>query len=309
MRLLIAGGSGFIGKNILLKTPHDWECVGTYNNSKEFPNFLKSNGLSRVNSVNVDMKDPLSVQNTFKRIGKEFDLCIYVLGNSDIGLASREPLIDVESNIHPLLNLLQAIRVGKFVFMSSGAVYEGHRGLVDPSLAVTPTNPYAVDKLSSELFIRFYRDSKKHIDSFVNIRFFGAYGPMEPTRKIFTNLIKSFEINQEDTYKIMGNGKNFIDAMYIDDAVEALLKITTSDKGNLTIDLCFGQPLTINELVLEVGRILGREVEIKHEGATAEYTTFFASPKAAETLFNFRPKNHLREGILRFAAYLRDFYS
>lgn len=306
MKVLVAGGSGFIGKNILLRTPHDMECVGTYNTSHDFPEFLNSNGLTHVKPVKVEMRDPECVKGTFKKIGNEFDVCIYVMGNSDIGLARREPLTDVQANIHSLLNLLKNTYTGKFIFMSSGAVYEGHSDLVHPDMRVMPTIPYSIDKLSSELFIRYFQENTNHIEDYVNLRFFGAYGPMEPTRKIYTNLINAFVVENKNTYRIMGNGKNFIDAMYIDDAVDALLKIAKSDKGNITVDFCFGRPLTINELILQVGRTFGHEVKLQHEGAAAEYTTFYASPQAMEALFNFKPNTFLSEGMKKFAEYLRN---
>lgn len=306
MKVLVAGASGFIGKNFILKTPNSWKCVGTYNTSNDFPEFLKCNGLNHVKSVEVEMRDSVCVREKLKKIGNQFDMCVYIMGNSDIGLSRREPLTDVSINIHSLLNLLKNIYVKKFIFMSSGAVYEGYRGLVHPGLSVTPTIPYSVDKLSSELFIRYFQENTDHIENYVNLRFFGAYGPMEVPRKIYTNLINAFVLDNKYTYKILGNGKNFIDAMYIDDAVEALLKITTSDKSNITIDLCCGKPRTVNELVLEVGKIFGRNVELQHEGSAAEYTTFYASPQVMETLFNFRSTVSLSEGMKKFADYLQN---
>lgn len=295
MKVLVAGGSGFIGKNFLLKTPHDLECLGTYNNSHDFPEFLNRNGLTHVKAIKIDMRDSDCVSDVFKNTDNEFDVCLYIMGNSDIGLARREPLVDVDANIYSLLNLLQNIYVQKFIFMSSGAVYEGHKGLVHPGIPVFPKIPYSVNKLSSELFIRYFQENTDHIENYVNLRFFGAYGPMEPTRKIYTNLIKTFVLENKNTYKLMGNGKNFIDAMYIEDTVDALLKIAASDKGNITVDFCFGQPLTVNELVIEVGKIFEQNVKLEHEGAAAEYTTFYASPQAMQTLFNFKPTINLKE--------------
>jgi nucleoside-diphosphate-sugar epimerase len=309
MRVLVAGGSGFIGKNLLLKIPSEWECVGTYNTSYEFPDFVKSNNLSHVTPSRVEMRDIDSVKTVFKKTGTEFDVCLYVMGNSDIGLSRREPLTDLSYNINSLLNLIQTVKVGKFIFMSSGSVYEGHKGLVNPFLRLAPAIPYSVNKLASERYIEYFQKYSYHIDNFICLRFFGAYGPMEPARKLYTNLIKAFYIEDRNDYTVLGNGKNFIDAMYIDDAIEALLKIAVSDKDNVIADLCFGYPLTINELVIEVGRIFGKKITLKHEGSAAEYTTFYASTDTMESLFGFRPGTSLSTGMMNLARYISNHLS
>lgn len=304
MRVFVAGGSGFLGKNFILRAPKDWEIFATYHTAKDFPQFLKERRINNTKAMQLDMRDPVAVKNMFSGIPPAYDVCLYVMGNSDIGLARREPLTDVYANIHPLLNLLSTIRAAKFIFMSSGSVYEGHKGLTDPAMPVSPIIPYSVDKLSSELFIKYYRYNTDRVGSYVNLRFFGAYGPMEPARKIYTNMIRAFAMDKKEAYRITGNGKNLIDAMYVEDAVDALLKIATSGSADLTCDLCFGRPLTINELVMETGRIFGRKVALTHEGDTPEYTTFYASPKAMERIFNFKPRVGLKEGMDRFAEYL-----
>jgi nucleoside-diphosphate-sugar epimerase len=304
MKVLVAGGSGFIGKNFLLKSPPSWECIGTYNTSAHFPQYLKSKGLHHVKPVRVEMKNPESVKTAFRESETQFDVCLYVLGNSDIGLSRREPYTDLACNIHSLLNLIQVIKTGKFIFMSSGSVYEGYKSLINPSLKVEPTIPYSVSKLASERYIQYYHQNTDRIDSFVCLRFFGAYGPMEPRRKLYTKLIKDICIDKRDKITIMGNGKNFIDAMYIDDTIDALLKIARSDKGNVILDLCYGRPMTINELVMEIGSIFGRNITIQHQGSAAEYTTFFASPHHVEALFNFSPTTSLQEGMMKFADYV-----
>jgi nucleoside-diphosphate-sugar epimerase len=169
---------------------------------------------------------------------------------------------------------------------------------------VDPTIPYSINKLASERYIEYFQKNTDHIDNFICLRFFGAYGPMEPERKLYTKLIKVFQVEKRNEFTIMGNGKNFIDAMYIDDAVDALFKIATSDKGNIIADLCYGRPLTINELVAEIGGILGLEAKIKHEGDAAEYTTFYDSTHAMESLFDFKPDISLSSGMTKFAEYL-----
>lgn len=298
----MVGGSGFIGRNFLWRTDLDWGCVATFNTSTTFESFLEQRCLSHVKAIKVNLSDKWTVNNEINKVGNKFDVCLYVAGNSDIGLSRREPISDLSSNVCSLINVLESVHVNKFIFMSSGAVYEGYSGLVNPSLPVNPTIPYAISKLMSERYINYFQKCTDHINSYICLRFFGCYGFFEPARKIFTKLIKELYINKNNNYTIVGDGKNYIDAMYIDDTISGLLKIIESDKENKIVDFCFGQPLTINELVSQSAQILtNKQVKITHIGSPSEYTTFYASPLEMESLFGFRPRLKLSEGLKMFS--------
>jgi len=126
---------------------------------------------------------------------------------------------------------------------------------------------------------------------YVILRFFGAYGPYEPARKIFTRLIDNFYFGKKNSFTIRGNGENLIDAMYINDAVEGIIKVVLSDERNLR----------------ETAAILGKEApEIVYEGETDEYIEFWASPEEMERRFQFKPKISLAEGIKRFLEFKKE---
>jgi len=305
MKILVVGASGFIGKNFILRSPKEWKIFGIYNQSKDFLEFLQTDKVTNVMPCKCDLRNINEVQRVFEKHGKEFDVCLYTAGNSDIGLSIEQPIFDLNSNVASLINLLSNIKVTKFIYMSSGAVYLGKSGLVSDSTFVVPRVPYGINKLCCEFYVKFFQRDTDHIKKYVNVRFFGAYGPMELSRKIYTNLIKAFYLNNQDEYTLRGNGKNHIDAMYVDDAIEGLFKIIKSDKANLTVDFCQGEPLTVNALVLRVAQILGKEkIKVRHQGSSSEYIKFYASPKKMKQIFGFRPSIPLEEGIMKFAKFL-----
>jgi len=304
-KVLVAGGSGFLGRHLLLNAPEDWRITAMYNSSRRFPAFVKAHGLANVTPAKCDLRKRADVERVAKKHGRTFDLCFFLMGNSDIGLSLREPQTDLAANIHTLLNLIETVKIGKLVFMSSGTVYLGQSGPVGPGTETTPAVPYGITKLASELYIRTYAEKTDRIGEYVILRFFGAYGPMEPERKIYTNLIKSIAIEGANKYTLRGDGKNYIDAMYVDDAAEGLIQVALSDKANVTVDFCRGTPQTINELVMDVARILGADdFTLRHEGGSAEYITFYASPQKMQRLFGFAPRISLKDGILEFKKHL-----
>lgn len=304
MRILVVGGSGFLGKSFLLKSNLEWECFATYSTSSSFPHWLKLENLKHVTPIHLPLSSKEKTIETFERIGKDFDVCLYAMGNSNISESTKSPLIDINSNIIPLVNLLGTIRLKKLIFISSGSVYEGYSQLVNPTLPVSPTIPYSISKLTSERIIAHFQKNTDNLESFVCLRFFGAYGPLEPQRKIYTKLIRTFSLRNESAFKLNGNGKNYIDAMYIDDTIDGILSVINSDKGNKIVDFCFGEPLTLNELVSLAANVFKKTLVLEHIGSTPEYTTFYASPKEMKALFGFEPKIRLEEGLLRFKKYL-----
>lgn len=306
MNALIAGASGFIGRNFLLKTPSNWKIDAIYNNSVDFPEFCTQSGLDHVTSIQCDLSNSAQVSNKFQKENK-YDFTLFVLGNSNIGLSASDPMFDIQSNIHTLVNLIKNTSTKKFIFMSSGTVYLGHQDLVNDQTITEPLVPYGINKLASELFIKFFQAKTDHIDSYVNLRFFGAYGPMELDRKIYTNLIKTFAFENKNEFTVMGGGLNLIDAMYIDDTIEGLFKVIKSQTINVTVDFCKGEPLSINQLILDIAKYLGKnDINLIHQGESSEYITFRASPDRMKKYFDFEANISLNDGINRFADYLKN---
>lgn len=298
MNVLIVGASGFIGKNLLLKLPRDWNVFGTYNTNKNFINFLKEKNLENVLPIKCDFTDQAQIKN---RVGslKEIDVCIYLAANTNVGEMVNDPIIDMNSNIAPLLNFMKFYNGGKLIFLSSGAVYMGHAGQISPDVKIEPTIPYSISKYTCEQYIKFFCNNKKMFDDYVIMRFFGAYGPYEPKRKISTKLIEKI-MDGKGEFTVFGDGRNYIDFMYIDDATSGIMAVIESDKTNMTLDFCSGNPLTINELVKNVGKIFNSDIKIKHEGLSQEYITFYASPTMMYRLFNFKSKISIEEGFRKF---------
>jgi nucleoside-diphosphate-sugar epimerase len=300
------GASGFIGKNLLSKIPKDWRVYGIYRTDESFPGFLNTNNLGNVHPIKCDLEDATNVKTVLENLGF-IDVCVYLVANTNVRKLVEDPILDVATNIAPLLNFLKYFRGRRLIFFSSGAVYMGLTGRVSPSSKICPTIPYAISKYASELYIRFYQSKQRTFEEYVILRFFGAYGPYEPQRKISTKLLELVRSSRENKITIFGDGENYIDFMYVDDAIQGLLAVIASPKKNLTVDFCSGSPKTLNELVDNVGFIFKKEILIEHSGASPEYITFYASPQEMSRCFGFKPKMSLEEGFRKFAAWLNGY--
>jgi nucleoside-diphosphate-sugar epimerase len=305
MRVIVTGASGFLGHNLVLQAPKDWQITATYNTRVDFPRFVSEQALTNVVPYRCDLTDPLQIKKMVAELGPAFELCVYLAANGDPALSVRQPSFDLQSNTLGLVNFLDALQIKRLLYMSSGAIYDGLLGDVSPQTPVAPTLPYAISKWASECYVRFFHKKRNNPASFVNLRFFGAYGPYEPARKIYSRLVQNFYIRGAKEFTIQGNGKNLIDAMFVEDTIAGLLQVAASPVSDVTVDFCVGQPLTLAELVVQAGRILGCSAPVvRYEGEVPEYIMFRASPVEMETLFGFRPTTPLSTGLRRLAHFL-----
>jgi UDP-glucose 4-epimerase len=305
MNLLVTGASGFVGRNLLLRAPTDWRIVALYNRDDRFPHFVQGLDRSNVVAARCDLGNPADLARFAREHGTEWESCLYLAGKVDIPWSVREPKNDLLANTIPILHLLDTIRVEKLVYFSSGAVYDGNVGEVGPEAPVAPTLPYAISKLAGEHYVRFFHQRRHSVGKYIIVRFFGAYGPYEAEHKIYTRLIRTLGIGKEDHYTIYGDGTNLIDAMYVDDAIEALARMLTGDRWNLTVNLAAGYPRRIDELVQAVGAALGIErVRIQKTGLANERNDFWGSVREMRELFGFVPKIGLAEGVSQFQDFL-----
>ncbi len=304
MKLAIVGANGFIGRNLLLGADPENE-IFALDLGEGLGEFLSRGGLSRVRWISCDLGDRAALSRLGSAWGKEFDAVIYLAGNGDPARSTAEPAFDLRSSALGLVNFLEIFRPGHLVYFSSGAVYDGLSGPVEPSVPVAPVLPYAVGKYAAERYIHFFSRSGG-VGRFSILRFFGAYGPYEPPRKIFTRLVRAFALEGKREFTIRGDGKNLIDAMFVSDAVKAVQAVLDSEGADAVADLCVGEPLTLHELVERAGRAFGIEPVVRYEGKVPEYITFRPSPAAFRERFGFRPSVPLEEGLRRLAAFLKS---
>ena len=299
MRVAITGASGFIGRNFLASCPKDWHIDAFYRSAHDFPSFLRAN-CPNATPVQCD----LSNEHEVRRLGvPDYDLCVYLAGNTDPQLSFADPLLDLKSNQLALVNFLSHIRADRLVYFSSGAVYDNLVGPVSPKSRLDPKLPYAISKLASEQYIRFFK-KKGNVGEYAIVRFFGAYGPYEPKRKITTKLVLRFAIEKKNDFEIYGDGKNLIDFMYISDVVKAIHLLIKKRKKDVTLDLAVHKPVSVENTVKLAAKALGvKNLKLTKKGVSHEAIGFKSSDKTIERM-GFAPKVGFEQGIRLLASHL-----
>ena len=303
MNVVVTGASGFIGHNVLLRAPREWTIHAVYHSTPGLDAFVAEHGLSNVRPVRCDLSNEGDVRRMARAIGGTPDAMLYLAANGDPAASAERPRWDLELNTLAFVTCLEHCPARHVVYLSSGAVYDGLSGAVGPASPVSPRLPYAISKLASEQYLRFFAERRDTVKSYVNVRFFGAYGPYEAPRKITTRWLRALASGQRE-FVVRGDGRNLIDFMYVDDAVDGFLALLKAQGARLTVDFASGSPVSVNDIVKTMAETLGVEVKIRNEGAVAEYIQFHTVDTTMRDRFGIVPSISFADGLKRLSAFL-----
>jgi len=232
LKLLITGGLGFIGSNLvdsLSKKNHKIKILTkTFSKKNNIKNSYDKVEIEKINLTN------------FKRLGQIIekfkpDIIIHLAGNTSHSKSFEEPLEDIDSNSKTTLFMLEKIRElrlsCKFVLGSTFIVIGKPTKLpVTESTPCNPTTIYGTNKLASEHFCKIYHDVYG-LDTVI-FRITNSYGPREQvisTKNAVNFLI--YEASNRKEISIYNKGKFFRDFIYIDDVVSGINVILKKGKS------------------------------------------------------------------------------
>jgi nucleoside-diphosphate-sugar epimerase len=92
--------------------------------------------------------------------------------------------------------------------------------------------------------------------------------------------------------------------MYVDDAVDGILRLVQAAGTSATVDFASGAPVSVNGVVAAMARTLGADVLVRHQGETEEYIQFHSVDRAMRDGFGFVPAMSFADGLRRLADFL-----
>lgn len=241
-KVLVTGGSGFIGTHI----------VDHLHNKGLKAIVLKRQDSSRHSDGEFffgDITDPDAVMEAIGLCNGAIHLA-GVLGTNETLLS---PELSVDVNIIGSLNVFEACRIH-------------HRKCVNVSVGNHwMNNTYAITKSTAERFSFMY--NKELGTDICNVRVFNVYGPgqkAKPVKKLIPNVLISALRNDEII--IYGNGEQLIDLIYVEDAAMILVESLLAEINvkNLTIEAGTGVGISINEAVKTIVRLTGSRSKVTH---------------------------------------------
>lgn len=176
MRILVTGGAGFIGSHVVrayLGQGHEVVVIDDLSSGK------RANLPPEARLEVMDIRSPQAAE--LVRAGR-FEVINHHAAQISVPYSVENPLLDADTNILGLINLLEAGRrngLRRVVFISSGGAIYGEvpQGAADENTPTKPLSPYAVSKITGEKYLAYYE--QVHGIEVVALRYGNVYGPRQ----------------------------------------------------------------------------------------------------------------------------------
>ena len=233
MKVMVTGGAGFVGTNLikrLLKDGHEVVSIDNYSTGTE------ENHQEGCVYHECDIRDVID----FNYFMKDVDIVYHLGALARIQPSFINPANTLEVGILGTMNILEYAREQgcKVIFAGSSSVHSGKL-----------KNPYTFSKVVADDLCLLY---KKHFNVDTKIcRFYNVYGPHQLTEGEYCTVVGIFESQYKEGVEltITGDGEQRRDFTHIDDIVEGLILTAQSDNFEIdTIELGRGNNYSINEL-------------------------------------------------------------
>lgn len=235
MKVLVTGGCGFIGTNLvnyILESKADWEVVNldllTYAGNLENTLDLADRYPGRYSFVRGDIADAAAVDTVFRENG--IDIVMNLAAESHVDRSIEDAGIFIRTNIlgaQVLLDAAVRYSVKKFVQISTDEVYGslGRQGKFREDLPLAPNSPYSASKAAADLMVRAY--IKTYGLDAVITRCSNNYGPYQFPEKLIPLMVVNACRGKD--LPVYGDGKNVRDWIYVKDHCRGIVLV--AEKG------------------------------------------------------------------------------
>ena len=307
VRVLVTGGAGFIGSNLVDALVARGDDVVVLDN-------LATGRADNVPEGVVFVQGSVADE---AAVAKAIEGCRVVYHQGALGSVSRsvaDPLASDRANVAGTLTVLSAAQgagVGRVVLASSSSVYGGSEVVPTPeSAALRPRSPYAVTKLAGEHYARVFWEL--HGLETVCLRYFNVYGPRQRPDSEYAAVIPLFVealLRGADPH-VHGDGRQSRDFTFVADAVQANLRAAGAPAAGCAgraFNVARGEPASLLDLLDILAGELGVTPHPTHGPTRAgDVRHSHADISAARAALGYEPEVPLRDGLVRTLAWFRD---
>jgi UDP-glucose 4-epimerase len=303
MKILVTGGSGFIGSHIVEHYQNRAAEIRVLDN-------LRTGYRHNLDGFNcVFIEGSVTDREMVKKAVEGVDLVFHLAALVSVPESMAKPGECVDINVHGLLNVLEeasAAGVRKLVFASSAAVY-GDNPVVPKveTMLPEPKSPYAITKLDGEYYLDMFRREGRLETA--ALRFFNVFGPRQDPKGAYAAAVPIFiekAVRGEDI-TVFGDGAQTRDFIHVKDIVGALAFAAETPGVTGVFNAGYGGQITINELAAQIIANAGTSSKVLH--APERPGDVKHSRASADKLLaaGWKPRHTLEEGLARTFEYFK----
>lgn len=309
-RVLVTGGSGFIGSHLVNKLLQEGAEVAV---TVRYGNVMKNERLRHcwndLRVLEADLRNRGALASVLGEFSPEIIFHLAAYNHVGQSFVQVEECFDVNAKGTANLLDLSGPDVEKFVYMSTSEVY-GFQDEVPfiETMGPQPISPYAITKYAGEL----YCNMKQRIGgppSVVITRAFNTFGPYQSAKAVIPELIVSCLKGQ--TIKTT-EGKQTREFNYVTNVVDGLIK-AGSHEGAIEgpVNIAAGEEISIRDLVKKIAELTETKSQIEI-GALSNRPTeiwrMYADSTRARQILGWKPKVSLEEGLKKTIEWFRQYY-
>ena len=291
MDVLVTGGCGFIGSNLVERLLREGHSVTVFDN------------LSTGNLTNIKGLDARFFNEPYTRL---VDLAPHMDSVFHIGIASSSPMYRRNPNLvgEAMNDAISVFEYAKdkgckVVYASSSSIYNGNEVPYREDMPVFVTDYYTEGRYAIERLARLY--NVLHDVSSVGLRFFSVYGPKEQYKGSYANMVSQFlwSLQRDEAPVIYGDGTQTRDFTHVSDVVDALVLAGKKKFGCEVFNVGTGVAYSFNQLVEILNRVLGKDVKpVYKPNPIKNYVQHtLADTSKAEKFLGFKAKITLEQGL------------
>ncbi len=297
MKVLVTGGAGFIGSNIvrqLLELGHTMIVLDDLSSG------YRQNLFDNVPFIEADVRDGEAVS----RAAEGCVVILHLAASVGNKRSIDAPLKDAQINVLGTLNVLEAARknnIDRVVFSSSAGIFGELKTLpITEDHPQDPDSPYGVSKLAAEkmclVYNKLYRMRNiclRYFNVFGSYQRYDAYGNVIP---IFAN-----RVLRRQALTIYGDGKQTRDFVNVRDVANANIQAALSPLAKGVFNIGSGARITINELAHLIQKVADLQVGVVHAPPRpGDVRDSLADISAAQKSFGFSPQVAFEHGLAEY---------
>ncbi|MFN5030996.1 MAG: NAD-dependent epimerase/dehydratase family protein [Flavobacteriia bacterium] len=297
MKVLITGGAGFIGSNLAKRLVEDGHSVVVLDSLLR-GNKLDKETYSQIEFIKGDVRD----LQTVNQASKNCDLIFHFAAVLGVDIVADNPVETMDVEVIGTRNVVEAAflnNVKKIMYASTSGIY-GHSAIenaLTEEVLVDPRTSYAMAKRYNEIYLASHHEEKGL--NVVSLRFFNVYGKNQDNRMVVPRFFE--QALENDPITVFGTGKQTRDFTYIDDTVEACVRLMDIS-GCHIVNIANEAEWCITDLAEKIKIITTSNSEIIYLEAPKKRYDYEVERRVGSSdkllsLTGFKPQISLTEGL------------